>query len=384
MSSKKDWKRRGIPLAPKQPAQGLRLTLNPLGSQSGGCQQNGCHSTCPTMNLLRRFALLPLCLAPLFSACSRQAPASDATATADEAKPFPVVVQLDWIPEPEHGGFFQAQARGWFKEAGLDVRIDSGGANAFPMQKLATNQSNIAQADSTNVLLAIAEGLPVINIGAVFQNDPSVLMLHADNPITSFEELDGKTIMARPEWAFLPYLRKKYGIDFNLIPQNFQIANFIADRNFIQQGFYIAEPFYIEQGGAQKPKFLYAWDAGFDAYTVITANREWAAAHPEKVRAFMAAYIRGWEDYLTGDPTPAHELMKQVNPKNSDAFLAYSRQMIIDEKLVIGRVDGGPDQIGRVSEDRFATQLKQLEELGILKPAGKLSASDVVTTRYLP
>lgn len=336
------------------------------------------------MNLLRRFAFLPLCLAPLFSACSRQAPATDATAAADEAKPFPVVVQLDWIPEPEHGGFFQAQARGWFKEAGLDVRIDSGGANAFPMQKLATNQANIAQADSTNVLLAIAEGLPVINIGAVFQNDPSVLMLHADNPITSFEELDGKTIMARPEWAFLPYLRKKYGIDFNLIPQNFQIANFIADRNFIQQGFYIAEPFYIEQGGAQKPKFLYAWDAGFDAYTVITANREWAAAHPEKVRAFMAAYIRGWEDYLYGDPTPAHELMKQVNPKNSDAFLAYSRQMIIDEKLVIGRVDGGPDQIGRVSEDRFANQLKQLEELGILKPAGKLSATDVVTTRYLP
>lgn len=340
-----------------------------------------------TMKPPRPLALLLLVATLLLPACSR--PAADTAADTAAAAPdgdgrFPITVQLDWIPEPEHGGFFQAQARGWFAEAGLDVRIDSGGANAFPMQKLATNQANIAQADSTNVILAINEGLPVINIGAVFQNDPSVLMLHAENPISTFEELDGKTIMARPEWAFLPYLRKKYDIDFKLIPQNFQIANFIADRNFIQQGFYIAEPFYIEQGGAQKPKFLYAWDAGFDAYTVICANRDWAARHPGQVRAFMAAYIRGWEDYLYGDPTPAHELMKQVNPKNTDAFLAYSRRMILDEKLVIGRVDGSVGQIGRVSEARFANQIQQLEDLGILTPAGRLSAPDVVTTRYLP
>ncbi|MCF3648555.1 ABC transporter substrate-binding protein [Synoicihabitans lomoniglobus] len=314
--------------------------------------------------------------------CSRSSPPD--AAAGDSPQRLPMVVQLDWIAEPEHGGFYQAKAKGWFAEAGLDVRIDQGGANAFAMQKLAGGQAQVAQADSTNVILAIAEGLPVVNIGAVFQNDPSVLMLHADNPITSFEQLDGTTIMARPEWAFLPYLRKKYGIDFNIIPQNFQVANFIADQNFIQQGFYIAEPFYIEQGGAQKPKFLYAWDAGFDAYTVIVANKNWAAAHPEQMQAFMAAYIRGWEDYLFGDPTPAHDLMKQVNPKNSDAFLAYSRQMIIDEKLVVGRVDGGPDQIGRVSLPRFQTQIEQLESLGILRPAGKVTTDQVVSTRYLP
>jgi NitT/TauT family transport system substrate-binding protein len=317
-----------------------------------------------------------------FTACSKSEPS--VAPTSDVEGKLAIRVQLDWVAEPEHGGFYQAKAKGWFAEAGLDVTIDQGGPSAFGMQKLAANRANIAQADSTTVILAIAEGLPVVNIGAVFQNDPSVMMLHANNPITRFEELDGKTIMARPEWAFLPYLRKKYDIDFNIIPQNFQVANFIADRNFIQQGFYIAEPFYIEQGGAQKPKFLYAWDAGFDAYTVLVANRPWAAAHPEEVKAFMAVYIRGWQDYLENDPTPAHTLMKQINAKNTDAFLNYSRQMIIDEKLVIGRTNGGPDQIGRVSLDRFQTQIEQLESLSILTPVGKVKASDVVSTAYLP
>ena len=42
----------------------------------------------------------------------------------------------------------------------------------------------------------------------------------------------------------------------------------------------------IVKGGAKYPKFLYAWDAGFDAYTVIIANRPWAERNPTRVRAF--------------------------------------------------------------------------------------------------
>src|SRR4051812_318550 len=248
----------------------------------------------------------------------------------DAATALPkITVQLDWVAEPEHGGFYQAQARGYFKEAGLDVELIPGGPNAFGIQKIATGRAEFAQADSTTTLLAISHGLPLLHVAAVFQNDPSVLMLHAENPVRRFEDLDGKTIMARPEWVFLSYLKKKYGIHFNVIPQNFSVANFVADKNFIQQGFYIAEPYHITKAGAQQPKFLYAWDAGFDAYTVVITNKTWAAKNPEKARAFIKAYIHGWQDYLDNDPTPANTLMKKANPKNTDEFLAYSRKMII-------------------------------------------------------
>src|SRR5690606_9512978 len=136
------------------------------------------------------------------------------------------------------------------------------------------------------------------------------------------------------EWAFLPYLRKKYGIDFKIIPQNFSVANFVSDKNFIQQGFYIAEPYHILKGGAQQPRFLYAWDAGFDAYTVLVANKPWLEKNPATTSAFLAAFIRDWRDYLEGDPDPANALMKKMNPNNSDEFIDFSRKMIIDEKLV--------------------------------------------------
>jgi NitT/TauT family transport system substrate-binding protein len=57
--------------------------------------------------------------------------------------------------------------------------------------------------------------------------------------------------------------------------------------------------------------------------------------------------------------------------------------MIIDEKLVIGRHAQDDSQTGRISPERFATQIRQLEDLGIL-PKGKLAVEQVMTTEYLP
>ncbi|HEY8933202.1 MAG TPA: ABC transporter substrate-binding protein, partial [Rariglobus sp.] len=191
-------------------------------------------------------------------------------------------------------------------------------------------------------------------------------------------------LMARPEWAFLPYLKKKYGIDFQLVPQNYSVANFVASKDLIQQGYYIAEPYHIIKAGGEMPRFLYAWDAGFDAYAVVVGNKAWLAAHPAEARAFVKAYIAGWNDYLANDPTPAHELMKKANPNNTDEFMLFSRKMIIDEKLVTGRgPEGGPANTGRITRERFQTQIHQLEDLAIL-PKAKVTVDQAMTTDYLP
>jgi len=322
-------------------------------------------------------------LATLMVGCSK--PESAATSTSSAPNLTKIRVQLDWVPEPEHGGFFQAQALGLFTAAGLDVELIPGGANTFGPQKVATGQADIGQADSSTTLLGIAQGLPLIHVGAVFQNDPSVLMLHADNPINRFEDLAGATIMARPEWVFLPYLKKRYGISPNIIPQNFSVSNFIADSGFIQQGFYIAEPFHIIKGGAKPPKFLYVWDAGFDAYTVLYANRTWARDHGPQLRAFLAAYAAGWRSYLGSDPAPGHAAMKAANPNNSDEFLAWSREKILTERLVGGRAFPADDlsRAVRIEPSRFASQIAILEELNLVSP-GKLTPETVMTTEFLP
>lgn len=300
------------------------------------------------------------------------------------AEPFKLTVQLDWVAEPEHGGFYQAQAKGYFAAENLDVTIIPGGPNAFVLPKIATGQAHIGQADSTNTLLQQAEGLPLVQFAAVFQDDPSGLLVNADSAVRDFPDLNGKTLIARPEWAFLPFLKKTYGITFNVVPQNFAVAAFLGNKEAIQQGYYIAEPYHIVAAGGKEPRFLSTWDAGFRAYAVLVTSRKFAATHPEQLRAFLRAYIRGWRDYIEGDPTPAHAAMKAANDTNTDAFLSASRQLLIDGRLVTGRdADGGVHQIGRLSRERYATQIRQLEELGIL-PKGKVSVEKAMTTEFLP
>lgn len=294
-----------------------------------------------------------------------------------------LTVQLDWVAEPEHGGFYQAQARGFFRAEGLDVTIIPGGPGAQVMPSVATGRADIAQAESTGTLLQQAEGLPVVQFAAVFQDDPSGILVNADSSVRRFEDLAGKSVIARPEWAFLKYLQKKYGLKLTVTPQNFSVAAFLANKEALQQGYFIAEPHHIVQAGGKEPRFLSTWDAGFRAYAVLVTNRKFAREQPAALQAFMRAYIRGWRDYLEGDPAPAHAAMKAAHAPNTDAFLAYSRRRIIEEKLVTGRDGGGPERIGRLDPARYATQIAQLEDLGLL-PKGKLTPAAVVTTEFLP
>lgn len=295
---------------------------------------------------------------------------------------FEIKVQLDWVAEPEHGGIFTAVANGYFEEEGLTLDITQGGAGAYPLNKVGSGVADIGQADGTSVILAAANGAPLLNIAAIFQQDPSVLMLQKGNPISDWSELDGKTIMARPEWPFLTFLQNRFGITFEVIPQNFQLNRLIQDETFIQQGFYIAEPFYVEQEGVEL-KYLYVWDAGFDAYTTLFTNKRFAREHPEEIRAFLRALKRGYIEYMEGDPGPAHAIMLEINPKVTPEFLDWSRNMMLQEKLHKGNPSGFFADYLEITEERFANQIQQLVDLEVIE-AGAISVADVMTTEFLP
>ena len=320
----------------------------------------------------RRFTsvLFAIFAAVLTGGCARKAPVAGAL--------FPMKVQLDWVAEPEHGAFYTAEALGYFRDEGLDVTLLQGGPNTYATAKVATNQVQLAQADSANVLLAIQAGAPLLNVAAIFQHDPSVLMMQVANPVNTWADLNGRAIMARPEWSFLPFLRKKYGIEFKVIPQNFDLGRLAVDPSFIQQGYYIAEPFHLEQQGV-KLKFLHVWDTGFDTYTTVITNRDFARDHPEQLRGFLRALVRGWKYYLETDSAAAHAIMLKINPKVTADYLDWSRGQIIKARLAR---DAAGDYL-EMSAERYQRQIGQLEDLGIL-PKGAVTADQVMTTSFLP
>lgn len=329
------------------------------------------------MQLTQRFFVL-LILASFFAGCKR----------SEQEKPeaasglIPVTVQLDWVADPEHGGMFQALAKGYFEEEGLDVTLRPGGANVLVLETVAAGDAQIGQSSSTQVIRAAARGIPVINIAGVFHEIPTALILHADNPIDDFPGLDGQTIMARPEALWIPFLKERYGIDFKVIAQNFGIGLFLNDPKFIQSGFYIAEPYYMEQAGA-KVKLMTLAEGGWHAYASLFADKRFLAENPEAARGFLRAYVRGWRDYLEGDPAPGNELIKKMRPDGiTDDFIAYSRGMILKHQLVRGDPAKG-QSYGTMSPERIQQEIDTLVKLGVLQP-GQVNVNDVLDLSFFP
>ena len=126
--------------------------------------------------------------------CAREKPTVTGTSSLPQLRK--VIFQSDWFPQAEHGGFYQALAKGFYREAGLDVEIRSGGPGVGIKVPVATGDVDFGMNRSDDVMVVASRGLPLVMVAAVFQHDPQALMVHAESPVKTFKDLNGRAIIA--------------------------------------------------------------------------------------------------------------------------------------------------------------------------------------------
>ena len=324
-------------------------------------------------NIFLRFSLA---LVTLLAGCGKK------TESAPVASPALVKVrfQTDWFPQPEHGGYYQALAKGYYAAEGLDVEILPGGPNAQVMTSVAVGRADLGMTNGDDVIVAIARGIPLKMVGAEMQRDPQGILFHAEHPLNSLRDLQGKTLMAGAGSTWLEVLRKKVGVQFNLMPLVGDLARFMNNKEFVQQCFVTNEPFFARQRGANVGALLIASDT-YEPYRVMFTGSEFLAKHPDIVGKFVRASVRGWVDYLTGDPAPANQLLAAKRNDLSPEFMAYSIKAMNEYRLVSGDPAKG-EFAGQLTAARLAKQIKLLQEVGVLdKP---VAVGDVATFEFIP
>jgi NitT/TauT family transport system substrate-binding protein len=325
------------------------------------------NARCPTI-LVTTFALL-------LTGCGKKA----ATAAAPGAL-VKVRFQTDWFPQPEHGGYYQAVAKGFYAAEGLDVEILPGGPNAQVMTAVAVGRAELGMTNGDDVIVAVARGVPIKMVGAEMQRDPQGILFHAGNPLRSLQDLEGKTLMAGAGSTWLEVLRKKQGVKFNLIPLMGDLARFMNNQHFVQQCFVTNEPYFARQRGADVGALLIASDA-YEPYRVMFTGTEFLAKHPDIVGKFVRASLRGWIDYLSGDPAPGNALIGAQRTDLPPEFMAYSIKAMNDYQLVSGNPAKG-ESAGQLTAARLQKQIDLLQEVGVLdKP---VAVADVATFEFLP
>jgi NitT/TauT family transport system substrate-binding protein len=291
-----------------------------------------------------------------------------------------VEFQLDWYPAPEHGGEYQALVGNYYRDAGLDVTIVPGGPGAFGLQKVATGRVQFSMGALDDVVHAVKEGAPLLVVGAHMQHNPQAIMVHEESPVRSFRDLDGKSVMCVAGSTWIYYVQNHYGITFNVIPADYGLARFMADKNYIEQCFITNEPYFVELSGAKARTLLIA-DAGYDPYRVIFTSKAFAREHPEAVRAFMACTIRGWGDFLHGDASSARARIQADNPSQTAALMDYSIAKMKQYRIIDGDPAKG-DRIGLITPERITAVMTTLVNLRILDESPALGS--FVSFDFLP
>ena len=314
---------------------------------------------------------------PPFTICRRMLAALSLVVAASAGSAPAVALDkvtfgTNWVAEGEHGGFYQAVADGTYKKFGLDVTILPGGPNANNRMLLLVDKLDFyLSANTLQGFDAVENNIPTVEVAAMFQKDPQVLIAHPDQGIDKFEDLKKLTLFISKEGVatYFQWLKADYGFrDDQVKPYTFNPQPFLADRRSAMQGYVTSEPFAIEQQGKFKPKIFLLADQGFSAYsTLVETRRDLVEKKPDLVQRFVDASIIGWYNYIYGDNRAANALIKGNNPDIGDAQLGFS----LAKMKEYGIVDSGDSLrlgIGAMREERIASFFAKMVEAGLFKP----------------
>jgi NitT/TauT family transport system substrate-binding protein len=314
-------------------------------------------------------ASLFVALAPLGLACC--SPASLLVALAAlglsacrDSSDGKLALALNWKPEPEFGGLYEALRTGAFASHGLDVAV-TGGPGAPVVQMIESGQVAFGVAAADEVVLARDRGTDVVAVFATYQTNPQGIMVHASRKLGSLAELfaAGGTLAVEPGLPYVKWFQKHYDLSrMKIVPYGYSIAPFLLDPLLAQQVFITAEPIQARRQGTDPQVFLIA-DSGFDPYAAvyITSGKR-LRDEPARVAAFAAALRDGWRGYLD-DPAPANAAMGELNREmDAETF----RLAAAAQKPLVETDFTKQHRLGAMSLERWAELGRQLQELGLV------------------
>ncbi len=273
---------------------------------------------------------------------------------------------LNWKPEPEFGGFYEASLKGFYEKEGLKIEVLPGGAGQPVAQMVAGKKVEYGIAAADEVILARSQGAKIVALFAVYQNDPQGFMVHEARAVGSLKELfqSEGTIALQKGLPFTLWLEKKYEpIKAKRVPYTGGISSFIRDRGFSQQCFVTSEPIAARREKIQSKTFLVS-ESGFNPYlTVVIAHEDLVKQNPEGVKHFLNATRQGWKSYLQNS-VKTNEAMQKLNPSMDLETFAEAAKI---QKPFIETAETHKNGLGTMNRKRWEDLYRQLSELKLVQ-----------------
>jgi NitT/TauT family transport system substrate-binding protein len=330
-----------------------------------------------TSNPIRVWVWLSLLLPLLFSGCGKTDSAAVAP-TAQDGKDK-LVLQLNWFPEAEHGGFYAAKVHGIFEKYNLDVEILPGGKTSTIPQELTIGRIQFGIINGDELLLARESGVDIVSLLAPLQTSPRCILVRADSGIEKFEQLSGLTLQLGAGQPFIEFMKSKGFLEnVKIVPYQGSVAGLVSGTGVGQQAYVFSEPLLAEQANVPV-KSLMVSDAGFNPYTSLLATTtEYTKKNPELVKRMVQACQEGWQKYLSEPEETNKFILTQNEHGLTTEALAYGvekmKPLCINDAVKL-------ENVGAMTAERWNELVSQMVALKLIDSA-KVKAEECFNTSF--
>ncbi len=299
---------------------------------------------------------------------------------------------LGWKVEASGAGFLLAHQRGYYKDAGLDVAIDTGNGSASAISLVAGGAYDVASADLAT-MIEFNTANPQARLAAVaiqYDLNPNAVMVRKDGPIKKPADLAGKTILGQPFNAsrkLFPVFAKAQGFEPGGVKWE-NVAPDIGDTRFVKGDFDAAAYFFFTgllnlkargMGPEQLTVFRFS-DYGMKSYgNGLIASPKSMQESPDAMKAFVKATTRGWIEAMA-DPKAGAAAIKAREPLANEAIELERLQLIVDGTMKTAETQA--NGWGAATPARLQATIDETVAAFGLKSS--LAVADIWTDRFLP
>jgi NitT/TauT family transport system substrate-binding protein len=292
-----------------------------------------------------------------------------------------------WLNYPAAGfnaGYELAVKKGFYKDVGLNVKIEPGNGSQITAQLIASGKAEIGFADAAPVMKLVSEGAKIKVLATILQGNPNQISALKGKGIASVKDLKGKSVAipnGGSQAAMFPLVVAANNLTANDIkqvnmPKESMVAALLQGQVDAILGSIDFFAIQLKNLGAETVDFPFIDNGAPTVSTSIIASESYLEKNPEQAKAFVAASLKGWYAAID-DPKAAVAAMKELFPDASEeqapAQLEATKYLMCVNRAKF---------VGKATPEQWTDTVSILGKIGML-PADK-DAKSYYTYDFLP
>ena len=270
------------------------------------------------------------------------------------AQPF--VFTPQWTAQAQFAGYYVAEAKGFYREAGVNVRIEHPSATQPAMSRLRKNQCQATTLQLCQAMEIVDDGIPLVNILQTSMNNAMVIVsARGKDPLTQKGAKVGIWSVGFGQLAICMSIKDHLNYEWVRFAQNVNL--FVTGALDATLAMSYNEYYQLVQAGMElSDKNVYRFcDHGYNVQEDgVYMTRDYYEKHKNQAQKFAAASRRGWE-WVAAHPEEALDIVMKYVDREHIATNRVMQRLMLKEVLREFRLR--PDMVKQASQLMVENQM---------------------------